>query len=267
MLDSGHGMPSSPGTNRTALVVIVAIVGVLIVGGAATLIAVNSDDAEPAAASTTSPSPRPTVPTPKTPQHRNTDPAPGPTRTPTIPPPAVPTPGESVPTQPARSAGLRFKPLQGKWHVDLQTSQILRGVGQIQVTEPRYDGQSNWVAMIAAGQAPPGTFHRGDLRASAKRLSTWFVSEGFTGTKVQRRTLDAKPIKVDGHQAFLLKQHFSYSVPGLTSDGETVSIVVADLGKKGGASRGGAFIASIPITDKQLNGDVEKALKTLHVAG
>jgi hypothetical protein len=270
---SGGDDPSGSGRARLPFVV-AAVVGVLVVIlGTSYFVFVRPND-ETAA----SPTPTPTESRTDRVVPESTPPPAGPDRAPT--PDTTPAPGQPSPsgpgsgeppstarpdpgeTSPETAPRLTFTPLPAPWQPDPLTANILiGGYAQTQVTERQYNGQSDWLAMVACGMAAPEWYDPSDLAASADQAAEWFAAEGFTGAHVTRQTRTSKPITVDGHRGHLLEQQFSYRIEGLDSRGESVFVVVVDLGD----GNGGVFLASVPETNPDLVPDVRRAIDSLSV--
>lgn len=194
----------------------------------------------------------------------NPAPAPGPRRGVPTDPDATPLPLPLPPrTTPFHGPHLEFTLLPRPWARDDASADMFRGpYAQTQVTEARYDGSANWVALLSTGVASPDSFDSKQLDASAGRIVAEFARSGFAGVRVARKSVSSKVFTVDGKRGHLLQQHFTYRVPGLSSRGEAVWVGVVDLGVgKGGA----VFLASIPDTHAKLAADVRRAIASLHV--
>ena len=166
-------------------------------------------------------------------------------------------------TTPFHGPHLEFRLLPRPWTRDDASAEMFIGAyAQTRVTEARYDGSANWVALVSTGVAGRDSYDPKNLEATAGRIASQFARSGFAGVRVAQKSLADKAITVDGHRGHLLQQHFTYRVPGLKSHGETVWVGVVDLG----ADRGGAvFLASIPDTHKQLAADVRTAIASLKI--
>jgi hypothetical protein len=278
---AGPSAPSGPTEvlsqegDPTARRVGIILVGVAIVAVVAAVVSyftfVRGDD--PAVDAATSPTPIPTQP--PTPPAIDPLPSDEPTSPPATPrptapatPSGTPTPRPSVtPSAPEQGVGsrLEFTPLPNPWARDDRAATILfQGVAQTQVTEERYDGDENWVAFVGTGAASPDWYSPSDsLAANADRAARWFSRAGFPTPEVNRATQASRSLQVDGHSAYLLRQHFTYRIPQLRSQGETVYVVVVDLG----ADQAGLLVASIPDTNPELRRDAEKAINSLRVVG
>ncbi|GAA5034562.1 hypothetical protein GCM10023317_87320 [Actinopolymorpha pittospori] len=274
---AGPSAPGGPtevlthGADPTSRRVGVILVGVAIVAVVAAVVSyltfVRGDD--PAVDAAASPTPIPTQPA--TPPAIEPLPSDEPTTPPATPSPTAPASPSGTPTpsvtagepDPSVSSRLVFAPLPNPWTRDDGAAMILlQGVAQTQVTEERYDGEENWVAFIGTGAASPDWYSPSDsLAANAERAATWFARAGFPTPNVDRATQTNRSLQVDGHNAHLLRQHFTYRIPQLRSQGETVSIVVVDLG----ADKAGILVASIPDTNPELRQDAEKAISSLRV--
>jgi len=68
-------------------------------------------------------------------------------------------------------------------------------------------------------------------------------------------------VTVDGKSGWMLQQHYTYSIPGLISKGETGTFVSVQTS----ANTAAVFLASIPDTNRDLQVDVDAAIKTLKI--
>jgi hypothetical protein len=100
-----------------------------------------------------------------------------------------------------------------------------------------------------------------DEKTGLANLSSWYRASSFDGAALTSKTIVNKKITVDGKSGWILQQHFTYSIPGLLSKGETGTFVSVATGKNTAA----VFLASIPDTDKELQPDVDAAVKSLKI--
>ncbi|WP_084678032.1 DUF2510 domain-containing protein [Actinopolymorpha alba] len=268
VLSTGGEPPAPDGSRRLVVVLIaVAVVAVLAAGGA--YLAFFRDSDSNVASPTTSPTPTQedqpapsTSPTPSLAPSSSPSAAPSTSASPSSPPARTSSPSPDRPA-PAGGPRLRFTPLPSPWIEDDGAAGLLaNGYAQARVTEEGYNGKDNWVALAATGDVDPRWFDPKDLARSADGAAEWFAGEGFVGAKVTRDTEASRSLTIDGRPAHLLRQHFAYRIPDLTSRGETVYLVVVDLGN---GSSGAVFVASVPDTNPALKQDIEKAIQSLKV--
>lgn len=258
--------------NRTPLIIVLASIVVvgLLAGGAYFLFFRSGDEEQTANASSTSDSddseqapdePGPdheAEPEPDDPQPPDDEPAPDEDRE----QPDGEEPDDNAPApNPDPNAGpaLTYDSLGGGWE-QAELSLFPTETGQRVLTEPEYAPGKDWQAIIAAGRARPEWVVPGDPKATANRTSEWFAADGFGDADVTPETTDEGPLEIDGYDAYVLEQHFAYSLPNLKAKGETVYIVAVDFG-----DTAGLFVASIPDTHPELVEDADVARDSLTV--
>ncbi|MGH3488851.1 MAG: hypothetical protein ACRDP8_13185 [Actinopolymorphaceae bacterium] len=243
------GDEASDGGRRRGIAVAVVVLVIAVAGVAYLAYFRGGDDAEQATPAAT--------PSGTRPSEQATPPAAG-----DVGPGERPGGGNRDPNEVPGGPRLEFTALPKPWTADPAAANILTaGHAQTQVTERDYSDTDNWVALLAAGAADPEWYNADDHAGSAKTASDWFADEGFTGAEVTQQLRSSRRSTVDGRPAYRLDMHFTYRIEGLRSRGETITIVLVDLG--GGA--GGIFLASIPDTHVDLRADVRKALATLTI--
>lgn len=183
------------------------------------------------------------------------------------------TPDDQQPKPNPQGAKLEYQPLQRPWGenqsvTDATFGELTGAYGQARVTEPNYKGDTDWVAMVGVGPARREWVSTDDsgsaaLLGTAEQAAKWFSEHSFGDASVQREPPDAEPLEVSGQQGVLLKQHVSYDIPNLKSEGETVYVAVVDLGE---GAPPGVFVASVPDTDEKLLDDVDEAVASLRIS-
>lgn len=171
-------------------------------------------------------------------------------------------PEPSEPADPAPEPGgpaLVYEPMGGEWEPS-EVGFLGEALAQRVITEPDYADGHNWQAMLAAGRAMPEWVRDGDPEQTARAASQWFADNGFADAEVDISTDDEQPTDVDGHDAYLLKQQYTFSIPGLEAENETIYVVAVDLGE-----RMDIFMAAIPETHPELEADAEQAIASLSV--
>lgn len=251
--------PSATSNKRKALIAAIAVVCVALLGVGGYFILTNSGERTPAAAPSPPPAGEEQSPDADPPPQGEPDPS----DQPTVEPPGEgqpsPDPTEQAPDQPR----LTYTPPGGKWFDSPLASEALPfGTAQNLVTEDNYRGEQDWVALISAGYSQPGWYDDDDLAGTAKRAAAWFADTNFGEFPVNRKQLSAKPVKVDGHDAYELKERFSYTIENLKAKSEDVTIVVVDLGL---TEAGGVFLASLPDTHPGEAATITKARNSLEV--
>jgi hypothetical protein len=236
--------PATMTNRRKAVIAAIALVCVALLGAGGYFMLTNTGR---------TPSAAPTPPGELTPD---------PEGPPSLEPQPEPSPDQSSP--PPDQPRLTYTPPGGKWQDNPDAGDVLPfGMGQSIVTEENYQGEQDWVAVVSAGYSQPGWYADGDLAGSAKRIATWFATSNFGGFDVGRKEISGKAVKVDGRDAYELKEEFSYAIPNLKAKSEAVTIVVVDLGLN---EAGGVFLASLPDTNEAADAAaVQKARDSLRV--
>jgi hypothetical protein len=261
VITAGDGSEQDGRQRRlTGLVVVLGIVA-LLVGGGAYLAYVRGDDPRAGPTPSADAGERPGREDPPVPSEKPFDPG-----DPEVTPP-VEGGGEAeitpTPEPPFEGPRLEFAPQPRPWARDAQSATMFTaGTAQSRVTEASYDGDSSWVALLAAGVARSEWYERGDLAGSAEQIADWFADSGFDQAETDQTPRSGKRVTVDGRPGYRLEQHVTYQIDGLKSEGEAVWVVVVDLGR---GEAGGVFLASIPDTHKKLSADVEKAIASLEI--
>jgi hypothetical protein len=177
---------------------------------------------------------------------------------PTIPPEAPPG-GAAVPAGPRISdpeAGISYKEYGDPWQpwdqawVDRGDLKVTYRIGQHVVTEPNYNGNSDYHATILSGHVP-ATINDGsvlDLKCAGDQIAA-DVRISFYPDHNQLEQISAKDLTLGGRPARLLKFRLHFSQPGLKAKSELVSIALIDLGKPEAA----ILYVSIPDTHRQFD--------------
>jgi len=138
---------------------------------------------------------------------------------------------------------------------------ITQYAGHFQYTEPFYSGNSSWVAMMDSLIPRPEWGVEKNQKTGLATMSSWYQASSFSGAALTSKTIVNKKVTVDGKSGWMLQQHYTYSIPGLKSKGETGTFISVQTGKNTDA----VFLASIPDTNKDLQADVDAAIKTLKI--
>lgn len=238
---------------------------VLVAGGIYLALRKGSEPAPPTVA------PQPTQPqfTP-TPQPTPTQPTenPSPSTPPSQTPPSSQTPQPSQTPQ-ANQAHLVYTAPGGAWL--LSAAPPLPGTlagsfpqyaAYAKVTQSNYNGTgSSWVAMMDSLIPAPEWGVQTNQKTGLATMSKWYQASSFGGAALTSTTIMDKKVTVDGKSGWMLQQHYSYSIPGLESKGETGTFISVATGKNAAA----VFLGSVPDTDKELQADVDAAIRTLKV--
>ena len=120
--------------------------------------------------------------------------------------------------------------------------------------------------MAAAVQANPITnLKLTELKSSqysAEIVADCVVALFYNNHEIQRNDTRREAMTVDGHQAYLIESHLRFDIPGIKTKGETMIVVVIDVGQQGEA---GLFYATIPDTSPQFLPPIRSALADLRV--
>jgi len=138
---------------------------------------------------------------------------------------------------------------------------ITQYAGYFQVTEADYNGTRSWVAMMDSLIPRPEWGVEKNQKTGLATMSSWYQASSFSGAALTSKTIVNKKVTVDGKSGWMLQQHYTYSIPGLKSKGETGTFISVQTGKNTAA----VFLASIPDTNKDLQADVDAAIKTLKI--
>jgi len=216
---------------------------------------------EPSRQSTTATAP----PTPTPPQARPTPPQATPTERPSPGPSKAPSPAPSpTPSQPQQTIPhLVFPAPAGQW-IEQRNGVLsgpLQGQAYYQTTQADYDPAGHdWVAiMVSLAPSPAWKIHD-NPKKGLRRAAAWYEAANFAGADVHPTTVAERPITVDGKKGRYLQVHLRYRIKGLNSTGETATLVAVPT------ARGAAmFLASIPDTNRDLQADVNAAVKGLRL--
>lgn len=254
------------GGNRTPLIIVLVIIVVVgLLGGGTYLLFFRDGGEEDSSANASSTSeaedteeaPDDTEPTPEEPSEAEPPDEEG-----EQPPDEGEQPPEDAPApNPDPTVGplLAYESLGNSWE-PTQVNLFPMPTAERVLTEPDYIEGSDWQALIAAGKARPEWVVPGDPKQTATRAAEWFATDGFGPAEVTPETTGEEPLTIDGYDAYVLEQHFAFSIPELEAKGETVYILAVDFGETAGL-----FIASIPDTHPDLVADADRARDSLAV--
>ncbi|QDP98255.1 DUF2510 domain-containing protein [Microlunatus elymi] len=129
---------------------------------------------------------------------------------------------------------------------------------QTVVTET-YGYKQQWLAGVLIAQliAGDGFF---TPQQGSQIVAKCVVGTFYGDNPVQRHDLVSKATKVDGRDAWYLKSHLQFDIKGLQAKGETMIIVIINVG-----AISGLYYASIPDNAKQYQADADKVLDQLTV--
>ena len=136
---------------------------------------------------------------------------------------------------------------------DVQTQHAL--------VEQSPDGETIWVAWALIARLMAGDGFYGPEQG-AEIVAGCVVALFYNNHEIQRSDTRREAITVDGHEAYLIESHLTFDIPGIKTKGETMIVVVIDVGQQGEA---GLFYATIPDTSPQFLAPIRSALADLQV--
>lgn len=206
--------------------------------------------------------PAPTQPT-ETPQATPPTPIPPPVQTSPPTPPAQPSQSPQL-----NQAHLIYTGPGGAWVLQsipmlptTQSGPIPQFQGYAQTTQSGFADGHDWVAMMTSLIPRPEWGVEKNQKAGLETMAKWYQASSFNGAALTSTTIVSKKVTVDGKSGWMLQQHYTYDIPGLISKGETPTFVSVQTGTNTAA----VFLASIPDTNKNLQIDVDAAIKTLKI--
>lgn len=136
---------------------------------------------------------------------------------------------------------------------DVQSQQAL--------VERSADGETTWVAWALIARLMAGDGFYGPEQG-AEIVADCVVALFYDNHEIDRTDIRREAITVDGHQAYLIESHLTFDIPGIETKGETMIVVVVDVGQQGEA---GLFYGTIPDTSPQFLQPVRDTLAGLQV--
>lgn len=123
------------------------------------------------------------------------------------------------------------------------------------------DGKTTWVAWALIARLMAGDGFYGPEQG-AGIVADCVVALFYNNHEIERSDTRREATTVDGHQAYLIESHLTFDIPGIKTKGETMIVVVIDVGQQGEA---GLFYATIPDTSPQFMAPLRHALADLRV--
>jgi hypothetical protein len=123
------------------------------------------------------------------------------------------------------------------------------------------DGETIWVAWALIARLLAGDGFYGPQQG-AEIVARCVVALFYDDHEIDRTDTRREAITVDEHPAYLIESHLEFSIPGIRTTGETMIVVVVDVGERGEA---GLFYGTIPDTSPQFLQPVRDALAGLQV--
>jgi len=123
------------------------------------------------------------------------------------------------------------------------------------------DGRTTWVAWALIARLLAGDGFYGPEQGAGV-IADCVVALFYNNHEIHRTDTRREATTVDGHQAYLIESHLTFDIPGIKTRGETMIVVVVDVGQQGEA---GLFYGTIPDTSPQLLPPIRDALAGLQV--
>lgn len=136
---------------------------------------------------------------------------------------------------------------------DVQTQHAL--------VERSADGETTWVAWALIARLLAGDGFYGPQQG-AEVVADCVVALFYNNHEIARTDVKRESRTVDGHEAYLIESRLTFDIPGIRTKGETMIVVVVDVGQQGEA---GLFYGTIPDTSPQFLPPVRAALADLQV--
>jgi hypothetical protein len=183
-------------------------------------------------------------------------------------------PDQGVPAPPpgARTAdeeaGISYKAYGDPWSpwdaawIDRGELRVTYRVGQHFITEPRYDGVSDYQATILSGHVPAAV-NDGlvlDLKCIGHQVAA-DVRLSFYPRNNTQEMLKDQEVTLGGRPAWVLKFRLHFSTEGLKAKSELVSIAMIDVGRPEAA----ILYVSIPETHRQWDYVADEALDSVRM--
>lgn len=181
----------------------------------------------------------------------------------TCPRPASSTPGAASTGDRVRSGLLsypRLPPPFGPPMPDARTPFGYDVQTQQAEVERSPDGETIWVAWALIARLLAGDGFYGP-RQGAEVMADCAVALFYDNHEIERTDTRREAITVDGHPAYLIESHLAFDIPGIQTKGETMIVVVVDVGQ----GEAGLFYGTIPDTSPRFMAPVRGALAGLEV--
>lgn len=123
------------------------------------------------------------------------------------------------------------------------------------------DGQTTWVAWALIARLLAGDGFYGPEQGAGV-VADCVVDLFYDNHEIGRTDTRREAITVDGHEAYVIESHLTFDIPGIVAKGETMIVVVVDVGTDGEA---GLFYGTIPDNAPQFLPPIRAALADLQV--
>jgi hypothetical protein len=158
-----------------------------------------------------------------------------------------------------KSYGAPWSPWDAAW-IDKGELKVTYRIGQHFITEPRYNGISDYQATILSGHVPAAV-NDGlvlDLNCIGHQVAADLRLSFYPENNSQEMIKDG-PATLGGRSAWVLKFRLHFTQPGLKAKSELVSIALIDLGRPEAA----ILYVSIPDTHPQYEYITDDALDSI----
>jgi hypothetical protein len=173
--------------------------------------------------------------------------------------PAPPSTGDRV-----RSGALSYPRLPAPFDAPIEDNRTPFGhdvQSQQALVERSEDGQTTWVAWALIARLLAGDGFYGPEQGAGV-VADCVVALFYDDHEIGRTDTRREALTVDGHQAYLIESHLTFDIPGIQAKGETMIVVVVDVGTNGEA---GLFYGTIPDNAPQFLAPIRAALADLRV--
>jgi hypothetical protein len=123
------------------------------------------------------------------------------------------------------------------------------------------DGETTWVAWALIARLLAGDGFYGPEQGAGV-VANCVVALFYDDHEIARTDTRREALTVDGHEAYLIEAHLTFDIPGIVAKGETMIVVVVDVGTDGEA---GLFYGTIPDNAPQFLPPIRAALADLQV--
>jgi hypothetical protein len=173
--------------------------------------------------------------------------------------PAAPSTGDRV-----RSGALSYPRLPAPFEAPIDDTRTPFGhdvQSQQALVERSTDGRTTWVAWALIARLLAGDGFYGPEQGAGV-IADCVVALFYNDHEINRTDVRREALTVDGHAAYLIESHLTFDIPGIQAKGETMIVVVVDVGTNGEA---GLFYGTIPDNAPQFLPPIRAALADLRV--
>ena len=173
--------------------------------------------------------------------------------------PAAPSTGDRV-----RSGQLSYPRLPAPFEAPIDDDRTPFGhdvQSQQAYVERSSDGETTWVAWALIARLLAGDGFYGPEQGAGV-VADCVVALFYNDHEINRTDTRRAAITVDGRPAYVIESHLTFDIPGIQAKGETMIIVVVDVGTTGEA---GLFYGTIPDNAPQFLPTIRNAMADLQV--